>query len=193
MSDILYHGYGDSPADLYDLAKKWGMSPERLKFLKSCPHEIHRKFLTDRKAWNPEEKRIAAACRLAYRQSFTAYEAAEYAKVPLGVVTAFLERVGVTWPPGCRRKLAWGGSSTLNARRMYGNLLAGGPMPKSPRKDNLSSADIVREAAAHGVTLRKAAEAHGVSYQTLYAASRRIGVRVARAYRPRTVKGKVRL
>ncbi|MCH9839268.1 hypothetical protein K0U83_26640, partial [bacterium] len=120
MSSDFFAGYGSEPGDIYDLAKKWGMTPERLTFLANCPQGIHRKFLKEEAAWSTEEKRLATQCRHAHRQGFTAYEAAEYAKVELGVVTAFLAKVGVTWPGGCRRKLSWGGSLPAGKRSDYG-------------------------------------------------------------------------
>jgi hypothetical protein len=193
IDPIILAGYGDTPSDLYDLSKKWGMSPDRLKFLSRCPSGIHRNWLKDQKTWTPEEKRIAGQCRLAYRQNFTAHEAAEMAKVKLEVVNAFLEKVGATWPAGCRRKLAWGGGSTLNARREGGNLLAPNVKATPKRKTADSVEQTLLQARACGLSLKEAAAKSGIPYQTLYAACRRLGLVIAKVYRPRTVKGKVRL
>jgi len=186
-------GYGDTPADLYDLSKKWAITPARLKFLSRCPSGIHRNWLKDQGTWSPEEKLLAAKCRLAYRQSFTAHEAAEMANVKVEVINAFLEKVGATWPAGCRRKLAWGGGTTLNARRKEGNLLASNIKATPERKTTDSVEQTLLKARACGLTLRQAAAESGIPYPTLYAGSRRLGIRIAKVYRPRTVKGKVRL
>jgi hypothetical protein len=183
IDPFIFSGYGDEPGDLYDLSKKWGISPDRLKFLARCPSGIHRTWLKDQGKWTPEEKRLAASCRLAYRQNFTAHEAAEMAK----------EKVGATWPAGCRRKLAWGGGTTLNARREGGNLLASNIKPTPKRKTTASVEQTLLQARACGLTLREAAEKSGIPYPTLYGASRRLGLTIAKVYRPRTVKGKVRL
>ena len=193
IDPFIFSGYGDEPGDLYDLSKKWGISPDRLKFLARCPSGIHRTWLKDQGKWSPEEKRLAASCRLAYRQNFTAHEAAEMAKVKVEVINAFLEKVGATWPAGCRRKLAWGGGTTLNARREGGNLLASNIKPTPKRKTTASVEQTLLQARACGLTLREAAEKSGIPYPTLYGASRRLGLTIAKVYRPRTVKGKVRL
>jgi hypothetical protein len=193
IDPIILAGYGDTPADLYDLSKKWAITPARLKFLSRCPSGIHRNWLKDQGTWTPEEKRLAAQCRLAYRQNFTAHEAAEMAKVKVEVINAFLEKVGATWPAGCRRKLAWGGGSTLNARREEGNLLAPNVKATPKRKTDESVEATLLKARACGLTLKEAAFKSGIPYQTLYAASRRLGLVIAKVYRPRTVKGKVRL
>ena len=194
-------GYGDTPADLYDLSKKWAISPKSLTFLMNCPSGIHRKFLSNLPADLPAADRaIATACRLAYRQGFTEHEAAEMAKVPLAKVQAFLTAQNVTWPPGCRRKLAWGGSTTLYARKERGNLLAGSkPVPERPTSKpidgkRLSSEEVVLIAMRDGLTLKQAESDYGIPYQTLYHATRRLKVKVTKQYKPRgEQKGKVRL
>ncbi len=194
-------GYGDTPADLYDLSKKWAISPKRLTFLLNCPSGIHRKFLANLPANLPAADRaIATACKLAYRQGFTEHEAAEMAKVPLAKVQAFLASQNVTWPPGCRRKLAWGGSTTLFARKERGNLLAGSksayevPISKPIEGKRLSSEEVVMIAMRDGLTLKQAEAKYSVPYQTLYHATRRLNVKVTKQYKPRgEQKGKVRL
>jgi hypothetical protein len=59
------------------------------------------------------------------------------------------------------------------------------------------TADSVEQTLLHaracGLSLKEAAAKSGIPYQTLYAASRRLGLVIAKVYRPRTVKGKVRL
>ena len=192
MSDLLFHGYGDTPSDLYDLSKKWAIDPRRLAFLAKCPTGIHRNFLKEQKDWTAEDKRIAAQCRLAYRQNFTQHEAAEMAKVPLATITAFLARVNVTWPSGCRRKLAWGGGSTLNARRNGGNLLASSIKSTPKRKTSASVEQVLVHGRANGLNLREIAKQSGISYQTLYAATRRLGLVLTKVYSPRQPKGSKR-
>jgi hypothetical protein len=194
MSSDFFAGYGSEPGDIYDLAKKWGMTPERLTFLANCPQGIHRKFLKEEAAWSTEEKRLATQCRHAHRQGFTAYEAAEYAKVELGVVTAFLAKVGVTWPGGCRRKLSWGGSLPAGKRSDYGTA------PKGPvgganlfktrdgrtlRIKEPASYEAAQKAHDLGITLREAEKRFGISYTRLYIAAKKMGLKIARKYKPR--------
>jgi len=201
IDPITLAGYGGQPGDIYDLSKKWAISPKRLTFLMNCPSGIHRKFLSNLPQDLPAADRaIATACRLAYRQGFTEHEAAEMAKVQLAKVQAFLASQNVTWPPGCRRKLAWGGSTTLYARKARGNLLAGSkPVPERPTSKpidgkRLSSEEVVMIAMRDGLTLKQAEADYGIPYQTLYHATRRLKVKVTKQYKPRSEqKGKVRL
>ena len=192
----LLAGYGGQHADIYDLSKKWAISPKRLTFLANCPSGIHRGFLKGLTGLSRDERRIVTACKLAYRQGFTEHEAAEMAKVPVSTIKAFLDKAGATWPPGGRRKLAWGGSTTLFARKARGNLLAGNkPVPDEEPIDpkRQSSDDVVRIALRDNLTLKQASQAYGIPYQTLYKAMRRLNVRVTRQYKVHAVKGKVRL
>ena len=193
MSSDLFAGYGSEPGDIYDLAKKWGMTPARLTFLANCPQGIHRQFLKEQADWTTEEKRIATQCRLAYRQGFTAHEAAEYAKVQLGVVTAFLEKVGVTWPPGCRRKLSWGGSLPAGKRSDYGTNTGprnGANVIKAKdgrplRIKETASYEAAQKAYDLGLTLRQAEEKFGISYTRIYIAAKKMGLRIAKKYKAR--------
>ena len=191
MSSDFFAGYGSEPGDIYDLAKKWGMTPERLTFLANCPQGIHRLFLKEQADWSTEEKRIAVQCRLAYRQGFTAHEAAEYAKVELGVITAFLAKVGVTWPAGCRRKLSWGGSLPAGKRSDYGtgprngaNLIKGKD-GRTLRIKEPESYEAAQKAHDLGITLREAEKRFGISYTRLYIAAKKMGLKIARKYKPR--------
>lgn len=193
MSSDLFAGYGSEPGDVYDLAKKWGITPARLTFLANCPQGIHRQFLKEQAEWTKEEKRLATQCRLAYRQGFTAHEAAEYAKVELGVITTFLERVGVTWPAGCRRKLSWGGSLPAGKRSDYGT--ATGPrngahviMSKDGRTLRIKGGVAYAAAQqAHdlGLTCKEASERFGISYSRIYIAAKKLGLRIAKKYKAR--------
>ena len=192
MSSDFFAGYGSEPGDIYDLAKKWGMTPERLTFLANCPQGIHRQFLKEQADWTTEEKRLATQCRLAYRQGFTAHEAAEYAKVELGVITAFLERVGVTWPAGCRRKLSWGGSLPAGKRSDYGTKAPVGGANLFKTRDGRTlrikepeSYEAAQKAHDLGITLREAEKRFGISYTRLYIAAKKMGLRIARKYKPR--------
>ena len=193
MSSDLFAGYGSEPGDIYDLAKKWGMTPARLTFLANCPQGIHRQFLKEQADWTTEEKRLATQCRLAYRQGFTAHEAAEYAKVQLGVVTAFLEKVGVTWPPGCRRKLSWGGSLPAGKRSDYGTTTGprnGANVILSKDGRTLRIKGGVAYAAAQqahdlGLTIKEAEKRFGVSYSRIYIAAKKLGLRIAKKYKAR--------
>ena len=191
MSTDIFAGYGAEAGDIYDLAKKWGITPERLTFLANCPQGIHRQFLKEQADWTTEDKRLATQCRLAYRQGFTAHEAAEYAKVELGVVTAFLERVGVTWPLGCRRKLSWGGSLPAGKRSDYGTKPVGGAnLIKSKDGRTLrikepESYEAAKKAFDLGITLREAEKRFGISYTRLYIAAKKLGLKIARKYKAR--------
>lgn len=191
MSADLFAGYGSEPGDIYDLAKKWGMTPARLTFLANCPQGIHRQFLKDQPDWTTEEKRLANQCRLAYRQGFTAYEAAEYAKVQLGVVTAFLAKVGVTWPLGCRRKLSWGGSLPAGKRSDYGtgprngaNVIKGKD-GRTLRIKDAAAYEAAQKAFDLGISLRQAEEQFGISYSRIYIAAKKLGLKIARKYKAR--------
>ena len=192
MSSDFFAGYGSEPGDIYDLAKKWGMTPERLTFLANCPQGIHRQFLKEQADWSTEEKRIAVQCRLAYRQGFTAYEAAEYAKVELGVITAFLAKVGVTWPAGCRRKLSWGGSLPAGKRSDYGTKAPVGGANLFKTRDGRTlrikepeSYEAALKAHDLGITLREAEKRFGISYTRLYIAAKKMGLKIARKYKAR--------
>jgi hypothetical protein len=192
MSSDFFAGYGSEPGDIYDLAKKWGMTPERLTFLANCPQGIHRQFLKEQADWSTEEKRLATQCRLAYRQGFTAYEAAEYAKVDLGVITAFLAKVGVTWPAGCRRKLSWGGSLPAGKRSDYGTKAPVGGANLFKTRDGRTlrikepeSYEAALKAHDLGITLREAEKRFGISYTRLYIAAKKMGLKIARKYKPR--------
>jgi len=184
-------GYGDTPADLYDLSKKWAITPARLKFLSRCPSGIHRQFLKDQPDWTTEEKRLANQCRLAYRQGFTAYEAAEYAKVELGVVTAFLAKVGVTWPAGCRRKLSWGGSLPAGKRSDYGTKPVGGANlikgkdGRTLRIKDTAAYEAAQKAYDLGLNVRQAEKQFGISYSRIYIAAKKLGLKIARKYKTR--------
>lgn len=191
MTSDLFAGYGSEPGDIYDLAKKWGMTPERLTFLANCPQGIHRQFLKDQPDWTTEEKRLANQCRLAYRQGFTAYEAAEYAKVELGVVTAFLAKVGVTWPAGCRRKLSWGGSLPAGKRSDYGtkavngaNLIKGKD-GRTLRIKDTAAYEAAQKAYDLGLNVRQAEKQFGISYSRIYIAAKKLGLKIARKYKAR--------
>jgi hypothetical protein len=61
------------------------------------------------------------------------------------------------------------------------------------RKTSDSVEQTLLKARASGLSLRQAAAVSGIPYPTLYAGSRRLGITIAKVYRPRTVKGKVRL
>jgi hypothetical protein len=187
MSTDIFAGYGAEAGDIYDLAKKWGMTPERLTFLANCPQGIHRQFLKEQADWSTEDKRLASQCRLAYRQGFTAHEAAEYAKVELGVVTAFLERVGATWPAGCRRKLSWGGSLPAGKRSDYGFGLQKMKAKdgKTIRVFSTTAYEAVKKAHDLGINLRQAERKYGISYSTLYVAAKKLGLPIFRKYSPR--------
>lgn len=191
MSSDIFAGYGSEPGDIYDLAKKWGMTPERLTFLANCPQGIHRQFLKDQPDWTTEEKRLANQCRLAYRQGFTAHEAAEYAKVDLGVVTAFLEKVGVTWPAGCRRKLSWGGSLPAGKRSDYGTKAVNGAHliktedGRTLRIKDLEAYEAAQRAYNLGLNVRQAEKHFGISYSRIYIAAKKLGLKIARKYKAR--------
>lgn len=191
MSTDIFAAYGAEPGDIYDLAKKWGMTPERLTFLANCPQGIHRQFLKEQADWTAEEKRLASQCRLAYRQGFTAHEAAEYAKVELGVLTAFLERVGVTWPLGCRRKLSWGGSLPAGKRSDYGAKPVGGANliktkdGRTIRIKDTAAYEAAKKAYDLGINLRQAERKFDISYSRLYIAAKKLGLPIFRKYSPR--------
>lgn len=103
-------------AELGVMSIKWNISVKRLRFLLSCPHHdgvAHIMVAT----YQGRERQIAEGISKAIRGSWTAVEAAEFCNGTEDEVKAFVRKHNITWPEGCRLKLAWGGRTTLNHKR----------------------------------------------------------------------------
>jgi len=157
--------------ELKHLALKWGMSVDRLRFLKACPH-MDRAGFVKAASFEGRDRVIAEAINKAIRQSWLPIDAAKIAKVRRKTIDEFVAKHGIKWPEGCRRRLTWGGGGTqvYQQAEREANLLA---------SRGITLKDAVRRGVAEGLTAKETAEKYNFAVNGMFNTARRMGLRFA--------------
>ena len=163
--------------ELRTLSVTWAIPMHRLKFLLACPHHNHGSHVKPGD-YTGREHEVAMGVWKALKGSWTPYEAALYCKGTEDEVNAFVKKNNIQWPEGCRRRLAWGGSTTHNhLREEQGmNLLA---------TNKISIQQAVLLGSQANLTAGETADKYNLSRAGLYHAAKQLGVRFRKFHTPK--------